>query len=72
MTKEAIDIRKYIRDCHRIIDKMNFLIKQNNINFTDHDALEIGFVLDEFRLSLDNFQNEIDDRITVEVMEKLI
>ena len=44
----------------------------NDVEFTDLEVCSLGFNLDELRLLIDTFQKEMDSRVTMEVMEKLI
>lgn len=72
MSSDAINIRIEINNCKRLFENLNANIKENNMEFTDHDALVLGFNLDELRLLINSFEKEINSRVTMEVMEKII
>lgn len=72
MSSDAIDIRYNIHDCEIIFKNLKRYIKENNIEFTDHDALVLGFNLDELRLLIDSFERELNSRVTKEILEKII
>ena len=72
MSNEAYDIRNNIYACQHIFEDLSTHIKENNVEFTDLEVFSLGFNLDELRLLIDTFQKEMDSRVTMEVMEKLI
>lgn len=72
MSSDALNIRIDIHNCKRLFENLKVNIKENNMEFTDHDALVLGFNLDELRLLIDSFEREINSRVTKEVMEKII
>ena len=72
MSNEAYDIRNNIYACQHILEDLKTHIKENNVEFTDLEVFSLGFNLDELRLLIDTFQKEMDSRVTMEVMEKLI
>ena len=72
MSSEAYEIRNNIYDCEIIFKSLQRYIKENSVEFTDLEACSLGFNLDELRLLIDTFQKEMDSRVTMEVMEKLI
>ena len=72
MSSDAIDIRHNIHDCEIIFKSLKRYIKENDVEFTDLEVFSLSFNLDELRLLIDTFQKEMDSRMTMEVMEKLI
>ena len=72
MSSDAIDIRYNIHDCEIIFKSLQRYIKENDVEFTDLEVFSLSFNLDELRLLIDTFQKEMDTRVTMEVMEKLI
>lgn len=72
MSNDAYDIRNNIYACQHIFENLNLYIRENNVKFTDLEALSLSFNFDELRLLIDTFQKEINSRVNEEVLEKLI
>lgn len=72
MSSEAYDIRNNIYACQHIFEDLKAHIKENSVEFTDLEVFSLSFNLDELRLLIDTFQKEMNSRVTMELMEKLI
>lgn len=72
MNNISSNINNHITTMQRVLMHDRVDIIKYDVDFSDHDALVLGFELDELRTMIDALQNDIDNRVRIKRLHELI